>query len=429
MNKKLALTPPMGWNSWDCYGASVTEEEVRGNAEYMAKYLKEYGWEYVVIDAQWFEPTADSSIYKIDAVFDMDEYGRLMPATNRFPSALGKNGFKPLADYIHSLGLKFGIHMMRGIPRQAVNKNTPILGSQKRARDIADTNNICSWNSDMYGVDPTKEGAAEYYNSVFKLLAEWEIDFVKVDDIVNPYSKGEIELVYYAIEKCGREIVLSLSPGASPIEEAEHLKEYAQLWRISSDFWDKWEHLYDAFEKCHLWENNIGEGHWPDADMLPLGRIGIRSFEHLVGDRNSRYTRDEQTTLMTLWCIARSPLFLGGELRDNDSWDLSLLTNEEVLKLHRQSYLNRQLYRRGDEIVWTATDNNNIYVAVFNTSNKAPSTQITINLGDLDVKGKVAIRDVWKKTELGIFEDQVKLDVKSHGARLIKIEIKSMMGV
>lgn len=106
----------MGWNSWDCYGASVTEQEVRANGIYMAEHLLTYGWEYIVVDIQWYEPHAKSNIYNEHAVLVMDTYGRLQPAENRFPSARGGEGFRPLARYIHSLGLKFGIHILRGIP-------------------------------------------------------------------------------------------------------------------------------------------------------------------------------------------------------------------------------------------------------------------------------------------------------------------------
>ncbi len=112
-----AHTPPMGWNSWDCYGAAVREEEVRGNAQYMAEHLKEYGWEYVVVDIQWYESGAVSSQYRPFVPLEMDSFSRLIPAVNRFPSAADGRGFQALAEYVHSLGLKFGIHMMRGISR------------------------------------------------------------------------------------------------------------------------------------------------------------------------------------------------------------------------------------------------------------------------------------------------------------------------
>lgn len=174
---------PMGWNSWDCYGASVNEEIVRKNAEYMAKNLKQYGYEYVVVDIQWYEPSAENHEYRPFTDLCVDEYSRVIPAENRFPSSKGGKGFAPLAEYVHSLGLKFGIHIMRGIPRQAVHGNYAILGTDKTAKQIAKTDSICAWNSDMYGVDPEKEGAEEYYESIFKLYAEWGVDFVKCDDI------------------------------------------------------------------------------------------------------------------------------------------------------------------------------------------------------------------------------------------------------
>ena len=166
MDKNLcALNPPRGWNSWDCYGAAVTEEILKKNADYMARYLKQYGYEYVVCDIQWYEPEAKSSHYRDFADLCMDEYGRTVPAENRFPSSAGGAGFRPIADYVHNLGLKFGIHIMRGIPRQAVHANTPVKGTEYTARQIAHPASICAWNTDMYGLDYTRPGAQEYIDS------------------------------------------------------------------------------------------------------------------------------------------------------------------------------------------------------------------------------------------------------------------------
>ena len=235
-------------DSWDCYGATVREEEVKGNAEYMAKHLKRYGWEYIVVDIQWSEPGAVSSLYRPFVPLAMDEYSRLIPAENRFPSATGGRGFKPFADYVHSLGLKFGIHIMRGIPRQAVHQNTKIKGTDLRARDIAAINSICPWNTDMYGLDVNKPEAQLYYDSIFELYAEWGVDFVKVDDIAASRLYGahteEIKMMRKAIDRCGRPMVLSLSPGPADLNDVAILEENANMWRMTDDFWDKWEHLY-----------------------------------------------------------------------------------------------------------------------------------------------------------------------------------------
>ena len=146
---KFALKPPMGWNSWDCYGAAVNEEQLLGNAEYVRDNLKDFGWEYIVCDIQWYEPKATSNFYNNFTELCMDEYSRLIPAVNRFPSSADGVGFKAIADKIHDMGLKFGIHIMRGIPRQAVHQNTPLKGTNKTAREIAAGFSLCLWNTDM----------------------------------------------------------------------------------------------------------------------------------------------------------------------------------------------------------------------------------------------------------------------------------------
>jgi len=418
MANRAAQTPPMGWNSWDCYGASVREDEVRANAEYMAANLKQYGWEYVVVDIQWFEPNAKSDIYNPHAPLVMDEYSRLMPAVNRFPSAAGGSGFKPLANYVHSLGLQFGIHILRGIPRQAVAANTPILGTEYRAADIANINSTCAWNTDMYGVDVSKPGAQEYYNSIFQLYAQWGVDYVKVDDIAAPtYHAGEIELIRNAITNCGREMVLSLSPGPTPVSAGEHVAKYANLWRMTNDFWDRWRDLKAMFDYAASWSRYIGPGHWPDADMLPLGRIGIRSHG---GDRQTRFTQDEQITLMSMWAIIRSPLIFGGDLRFNDEWTTGLITNEEVLNITKRSHSNRQLYREGNAVAWTAVgEDGSIYLAHFNLGDE--ETVIATELAKLGLSGRYQVRDLWARKDLDIVQGSAAAAVPAHGARLLQL--------
>lgn len=421
---RLAEKPPMGWNSWDCYGAAVTEDEVRGNAQYMADHLKHYGWEYVVVDIQWYEPGAVSSIYRPFVPLEMDEYSRLIPAVNRFPSAQSGKGFKPLADYVHGLGLKFGIHIMRGIPRQAVHANTPILGTNIRARDIAHTNSICPWNTDMYGVDASKQGAQEYYNSLFKLYAKWGVDFVKIDDIAASrlyhFHKDEIRLIRKAIDLCGRNMVLSLSPGPAPLEHAEDLIANANMWRMTDDFWDHWDLLYGMFERCEKWNEFVGLGHWPDCDMLPLGHIGIRSVDGGGADRWTRFTKDEQVTMMTLWSIFRSPLMFGGELRDNDEWTLSLITNSEVLDVNQNSHSNRLVFREDDKIVWTAKGTNGeTYLALFNAGDETIS--ISVSLDQLGLHKEQNIRDLWKREDLGSITSLIEETLAPHSARLLKL--------
>jgi alpha-galactosidase len=417
---ELAARPLMGWNSWDVYGASVTEREVLDNADYMQRHLLPHGWEYVVVDIQWSNPTATSSIYQPFAALEMDEYSRLVPAANRFPSAFGGAGFAPLAQQIHDRGLRFGIHVMRGIPRQAVHANTPISGTDVTAREIASIDSICPWNTDMYGINAAAPGALEYYDSLLALYASWGVDFLKVDDMLLPYAEAEIELLRMARDRCDRDIVLSLSPGPVDVSKAPHLRRNAQMWRITADFWDSWNDLFQMFEHCATWSGFSGPGSWPDADMLPLGRIAIRSMEHGVGERSSRFTRDEQITMMTLWCIFRSPLMLGCDLTTLDDATLDLICNDEVLSVLTNSGNGRQIFRRGPLIAWVADgDRDKTYLAIFNTGFSAIAASVPLD--GVDLPEAAAVRDLWSRADLGISVRTLGVDIAAHGARLLEL--------
>lgn len=372
-----AATPPMGWNSWDCFGPTVTEAEVKANADYMAKYLKPYGWDYIVVDIRWYVGNDKAHGYnEKDPDYVLDQYGRFMPAVNRFPSAAGGKGFKPLADYLHKKGLKFGIHIMRGIPVIAVKQNLPIKGTNVTARDIYSDKDQCLWLRDMYTVVPGKPGAQEYYNSLFELYASWGLDFVKIDDLSSPiYFEGEIDMIRKAIDHTGRKIVLSTSPGETPIEHADHVQKNANMWRTVGDFWDSWQQLKEHFEVFERWNKWRAYGAYPDGDMLPLGRIGIRAER---GDpRMTAFTKDEQYTLMTLWSIFKSPLMFGGNLPDNDPFTLSLLTNKNVLKVLNQSTNNKPLFTDKDKAAWMADEPGTgaKYLAIFNTADQQMVTE------------------------------------------------------
>ncbi len=422
---KWAVYPPMGWNSWDCYGAAVDEEKLLGNAEYMAKNLKQSGYEYVVCDIQWYEPTAESMAYHKFAELDMDEYSRLIPAVKRFPSAANGAGFKPIADRIHEMGLKFGIHIMRGIARQAVHRNTPIKGGKYTARDIAQPYSICSWNTDMYGVDPSHPGAQIYYDSIFELYASWGVDFVKCDDICvtegrpdDFYSgKGEIECIRKAIDNCGRDIVLSLSPGPAILEQADHLSANANMWRMTGDFWDNWNALDAMFDRCKKWAPFVKEGCWPDCDMLPLGHISIYN-----GDRYTNFTKDEQITLMSLWCIFRSPLMMGGEMRDNDEFTLKLLTAPEVLELEKKTFGAKEVMNSGGITVWKTGDKEgNIYLGIFNRDSFKKQANLSLPLLGITNAREFKTRDLWAREDCGNVKGELACDINAHGARLFKL--------
>jgi len=365
---RFAPTPPLGWNSWDYFGTAITEAQAKQQADAMADILKPAGYDIFTVDIQWYEPNSQGHDYKEGAPLEMDGYSRLVPAVKKFPSAADGAGFKPLADYVHAKGLRFGIHIMRGIARQAVRANTPILGTTARAAEIADTSSTCAWNPDMYGVDLRKPGAQEYYDSLFALYASWGVDFVKCDDIARPYDatqQAEIEAIRRAIDKTGRPIVLSLSPGDTPLARGEHVMTHANMWRISDDFWDRWQPLHGMFGRLEKWTPYRAPGAWPDADMLPFGLV--------ENGRPTHFTRDEQILCMTLWCIARSPLIVGADLTRLDAFTRDLLTNPEVIAVNQHSLHNRQLSRHGELIVWTADvpGSRDRYVALFNANDNS----------------------------------------------------------
>ena len=409
-------TAPMGWNSWDCYGAAVTEDIVRQNAAFMAEHLKQYGWEYITVDIQWAEPTAENHEYHPFTELCMDEYSRLIPAVNRFPSSADGKGFAPLAEYIHSLGLKFGIHIMRGIPRQAVHQNTPILGSTQTARQIAKTESICHWNTDMYGVNPEAEGAKAYYDSLFTLYASWGVDFIKCDDIARelPHEETELILLSRSLQDCGRDMILSLSPGLALLEKAELYKQTSNMWRITDDFWDSWPQLYEMFDRAREWCIHAGNGCWPDADMLPIGPIK-QDYDPSL---STEFTQDEQITMMSLWSIFRSPLIIGGEMTKFDDFTMGLITNEDILKMHRNARHSHPVWQREidgtEHILWTAVSSEGgQYAVIFNTGEQ--SSSVRIPLQDLEIYHPVHSTELWSGQTSEIAET-INVSLKKHGA-------------
>jgi alpha-galactosidase len=414
----------MGWNSWDSYGPTVREEEVKANADYMAEHLAKFGWQYVIVDIEWYQPDAKAHGYIPGGAVTMDEYGRFVPSPNRFPSAANGAGFKPLADYVHSKGLKFGFHIMRGIPRQAVEKNLPIKGTTFHAADVADKINVCRWEGmeDTYGVDMSKRGAQAYYDSIAELYASWGADYIKADDLSTPARASEILALHEALKKTGRPMVLSLSPGPFTLEYADFLRTTAQLWRISWDFWDHWDALKKQFEIAHNWESYEKPSGWPDADMLPLGHIGIRAERG--DDRMTGFTHDEQYTLMNLWSIFRSPLMFGGDLPSNDPFTLALITNPEVLAVNQNSAAGRESYRNGDTVAWTADVPGKTakYVAVFNISDEKKT--VKLEWSDVGMSGKTAaVRDLWAQKNLGS-QNSLSVELNPHASVLYKVEPK-----
>jgi hypothetical protein len=360
----------------------------------------------------------------------MDDLGRLIPAENRFPSAAGGAGFRPLADYVHGKGLRFGLHVMRGIPREAVHRDLPVDGGHTTAAQIADRHSKCRWLNHMYGLNMTAEGAQDYYNSIYALYAEWGVDFIKADDLTNlhvhpeldpglhQYAAAEIEAMSSAISTCGRPMVFSVSVGPTPLNRAEHVAEYANMWRVSADFWDRWPDLLEMFYYMRAWNRYVQPGSWPDADMIPFGRLSKNGPSG--PERDSRFTNDEKSALFSLWAMARSPLMLGGNLPEYDEHSLSLVTNVDLIAINQSSTGNRELYNDGETIIWGADLPDGRHpVAVFNISD-SPRVVSLADCG-LEQIGRTARDMVEGEGEVALGASG-EVEVNAHGVRVLAFE-------
>ena len=413
----VAEKPPMGWNSYDCLGYTVTEDQVRTVADYMAKNLKPLGYDYLVIDWCWYAPSTGSKwppnqSAKFEPPLVIDAFGRFIPSLDRFPSAAGGKGFKPLADYVHRKGLKFGIHIIRGIPRQAVAANTPVLNSTNTAAGIAWVGSSWGDPNCTWGIRMDQPGAQQYLDSVFKLYARWGVDFVKIDDLTQKYYRDEIEGIRRAINRCGRPMVFSGSPGATPLAQAAHVSSNLNMWRLLEDLWDNWKQVDHAFDVIPQWLPSAAPGHWPDPDMLPLGQVMDIGQPHL--------NHDEQRTLMTLWCVTRCPLILGGYLPANDDFVTSLITNPEVLAVD-QLPARCEVLRAGEQPVFVATRprEHDRTVALFNRSDKGP-LEVNIDLKDVGMQS-CRVRDLWARKDLGGFTNSFSASIPAHGSGIYRL--------
>ena len=428
----VAATPPMGWNSWDSYGLTITEAQFRANVDVLRDKLKPFGWQYAVIDEGWFlqnpqdRGTPDKLIYALDA------NGRYVPVPARFPSAIHKqpramaataaqprtvggamlpatiedSGFAALGDWVHAQGLKFGIHIVRGIPRASVDRNLPVAGSAFHATDAADKTDVCPWDPTNWGVADNAAGQA-WYDSLLQQYAAWGVDFLKVDCIADhPYKVSEIRQIRRAIDKTGRPMVLSLSPGPTQLAHAEEVGTLANMWRISDDFWDRWsplpaqttdfpQSIVRQFPRLAAWEPYAKPGNWPDADMLPLGEL-----KPSPGDGQPRSTRlnpAEQRTLVTLWSIARSPLILGANLTMLDPPTLALLTNRDVLRVNQTAVRSAEVVHNGDLLAWRADlPGGDKAIAIFNLGEHELTPTVQLPSFGTDLANRDwSVREVW----------------------------------
>jgi alpha-galactosidase len=452
LRAQVAQTPPMGWDSYDSYGGFVNEAQVEANAQYMATNLKQFGYNTIIIDFCWSYPgtgsggTSNGQLMQSYATTNgivssqptpaltMNADGELLPDPTRFPSAVpgGVNeGFTALAAYIHGLGLNFGIHIMRGIPVQAYYNNTPVAGDPGvTAQQITDagTGDQAPWLNQMYGLDTGSNGqlttgAQAYYNSLFDMYASWGVDYVKVDDMLSTtYHSADVAGIQQAITQSGRPMVLSLSPGPAPLSQADQLGQDANMWRMLNDMWDNWSDVSSAFSAAASWNQIMGPGHWPDADMLPIGTF----VNPPVGTaRSSGLTHNQQQTVMTLWSIIKSPLIMGGNLPSlsTDPFTTSLLTNSSILAIDQNSLNNHQVSSANNKVVWEADVPNSAskYLALFNIGTTTTSVSTTFASLGLSATTSYDVENLWTSTDLGHFTGTFSQSLASDSSGMYEI--------
>ena len=437
-NTKLAQTPPLGWNSFDSYGINIYEEVAMKEIDAFIEKLAPHGYEYFVIDNGWFA-SPKSEMYKgylmpvsgkdSPSVVSVDAYGIPVPAKQYFP-----NGLKPMIDKLHAKGLKFGVHLMRGIPRVAVDQNLPIKGTNYTAKDIYTTFDDCTWCKFMHGVDMTKPGSQEYYNSVFKQFADWGIDFVKVDHVT--HFAAEIEGYVKAIAQCGRPIVLSLSAGGT--SNISYLETYKKtnMVRTTPDIWDEQVAIDRSFESMRKWQGLEQPGFWPDLDMIPFGELCIlrRTELEKKGEKKAseqetgksyhwcRFTEPQKETFITQRAIAASPIMVGGSMINMDDHSMKLLTHPEMLACVKNSVHGKLIHVENDIEVWSAPIANkdrwghqeyiykNGWTAVFNRTDKVQNVELSGKFLNFMMPGNYNISDVWGKQSVKDYKKGAKLN-------------------
>ncbi len=436
----LAPTPPMGWNSFNSYGVYLHEEAAYANLEAMAKKLKPHGYEFFVIDNGWFGEYAlqEGTIFPAEKhAHDVriNEFGHFIPSEVYFP-----NGLKPIADHAHELGLKFGVHLMRGIPRKAYEQNLPIKGTEYTARDIADTakKENCKWCTYCYGVDMTKPGAQEWYDGLIQHIADMGVDLIKYDDIV-PHP-DEVEAVAKAIAKTGKPIVLSLSPGGTVDPEAIDFFRQANMLRVTNDVWDEQRYIDECFTAWRKWQGKEQPGFWIDMDMIAFGQLQLMSPpstnpEKTVMDkgdialagkgvmRQSMLTKPQMKTFITMRALAASPLMMGGDLPTLDDFSLMLITDPEMLACNQNGVMSSFMLEADGLETWKVDKRGakgEGWIGVFNRTDQKTEFELTAERLGLD-SASYTLTDVWSDKEKP-FAHTVKLG--PNGVLFVKFESK-----
>ncbi len=401
-NNGVGQKPFMGWSSWYFVGRNPTQANIEAQAQAVSTHLKSHGYNYILLD----------DFYYLNPSTNVDQYGRWVTDTTRFPS-----GLAGVASYVHGLGLKFGAYLTPGIPVAAVNQNTAIQGTSYHARDIADTSrhetNYNYGGNVMYYIDYSKPGAQAYINSWANLLASWGVDFLKIDG-VGTYDIPDIQAWSQGLQQTGRPILFDLSNSLS-VSQGDTWRQYANSWRISGDVQCycstqvTWNSFSSRFSQAPAWLQFAGTGAWNDLDSLNVANGSIDGISN-----------DERQTYMTLWAIESAPLNAADDLTNIDSYGLSLLTNDEVIAVDQAGHPAHPVSQSSNQQVWWANNGDGSYtVALFNLGGS--SSNVTANWSDLGITGAASVHDLWSHSDLGSFSGNFGATLNSHASRLLKV--------
>jgi len=435
----LAPTPPMGFNSYDSYGNFLFEETAIQLMDVMAEKYLPFGYEYFVIDLGWYneykliDGTQIIDFNNSPDLFNLDTNGLPEPSKTFFPG-----GIKPLVDYAHSKGLKFGLHLMRGVFKQAIEQNCVVKGTNIPIQDIVDTLSICDWCPWTIGFDMDKPGAEEYYKSMIEKLAGWGVDFIKYDDITG--FPADIIAVSNAIEECGYPIVLSLSPGDDTKLDFLPYYKQANMLRTTHDIWDSPQSINTTFEFMKEYQGLGNPGFWPDLDMLALGNLNVCATEDAIqiggmkksAKRKSLLNREQTLTFLTQRAISATPLFIGGDLLTMDEFTYSILTNKEMIACNQNGVCGFLTSSKDSIEIYKASDKNNYkkgWLAIFNR--KKESNAITLSNADFGFSfnrdclntlvNSYKFNDIWNDKEM-IFTNEQMFSVPGNGVLFMVYE-------
>ncbi|MBN2513045.1 MAG: putative Ig domain-containing protein [Sedimentisphaerales bacterium] len=391
VGETITLTPPLGWNSWNCWGSRVTADKVLRSARGMVSSgLINHGWSYINIDDAWQGKRGG-------------EFNGIQ-GNEKFPD------MKALCDEIHAIGLKVGIYSTPWTTSYAVY----IGSTSENPEGKWEKPTIPKKGNVNKKILPWAIGKYSFVTNDAKQWAAWGIDYLKYD--WNPIELPETREMYEALRSSGRDIILSLS-NSTPFQNISDLCKLANCWRTSGDIRDTWESMNPKGFGVDKWAPYSGPGHWNDPDMLVVGYVGWGE------PHPTKLTPDEQYTHITLWCLVNSPLLLGCDLEKLDAFTLNLLTNDEVLAVNQDS-LGRQALKVSQQdnlrIYAKPLEDGSTAVGLFNLGNK--DAAVTAKWSDLNLSGKRTVRDLWRQRNLGQFEGQFQMTVASHGAELIQVK-------